>query len=426
MLITIYDCLILGLAIALLSARLDGRSRAADFFAMWGLAFVTDLVLFGAMEQYSMPGIAAVLTIYKKVIQKESLPVSLFLSTTAVICALACVLSCTSVFILFFPEVTGQAWYEILIGLLQFCAAAGLSFLLRGLRALTFQSAKTIRKVTAAQTAFLILYTAVLPCLAFLPNMEPHSFLVVYSVFSLFIMAMAVFYICFIHSAFQTERHYVRAENEIQIQKAELERMRQFWDKAVVNDHTLLGMYQSMGRYIYQNDLPGLRAYFTEYILPAVRGAAVDEIQNLEHIKSPLLRNIVDAKFRLARSLGIPILVEIIGEIAPDMREYDLFQVLNIYLDNAINACAGHKGRIAVIFSIRQAAVQILIKNTVASDADSLAAILPQTGNETLSQHGNGLEIADKILGQYGNVFKNLYLENGEFTVKLIIGEKEC
>lgn len=428
MLITTINCIVSVLAIAILSVSLDGRYQWRELFCVWGIAFVTDMLFFGTLESCSLPAIVISLTIYKILIHKEKPITALFINSSTIICAIACVLFCSSPFMLFFPAFVGTVMYDITIGILQLLAASVLAFSLRNFRIETFQAGKTMYKVTAAQVVFLVLYTLVMPLLLFIPGIEMKTFMLVYSIFSLFIIGIAVYFITFLHSAFKNEREYTRAADKLQAQKDEMERMKKFWNKAVVNDHTLMGLYQSMGRFIYNKDFDGLQDYFSEYILPTVHGTVSGKISNLQNVCSPLIQNLLDAKYRLAKSLDINMYVEIIGSIEPKIAEYDLFQVMNIYIDNAIHACSEQEAdnKVAVILSNQRNAVHILIKNMVADNL-SLAELLSrsQQANEVWAQHGNGMSIAEKVLGQYDNVIKQITLENGVFAVKIIIGENE-
>lgn len=192
--------------------------------------------------------------------------------------------------------------------------------------------------------------------------------------------------------------------------------------------HTQTIITKTIEMYLEQRNITALKTYYEKNICPISKKFAQSNIKlkNFDHIKDDGLKGLLLNKFIYAEEKGIEIKIELtepINRIFIDC--IDLYRIIGIFLDNAIEATMETKKQELMItmFYKKTEELYIIIKNTtlpITHNPDDLK-------NRDISTKGKyrglGLHIVSEILGRYENVeWKSTY-NNPYFTQKIILKE---
>ncbi len=195
---------------------------------------------------------------------------------------------------------------------------------------------------------------------------------------------------------------------------------------SLINDfrrlkHSYANIIYSLYGYIRENDLTGLKAYYSE-IIDSAKKMDSNLLLILQRIKVYAIFGLLWNKIDEAMGKGIEVGLTVINEVhEAGIKLSDLCEVLGNYLDNAIDAAAGAMvKKINISLADDGGYLTICIENTYEEDIDIRE--VQKKGHSTKgSGRGFGLEITNQILSRYANVLHNTLAEEGVFRQEIII-----
>jgi len=185
--------------------------------------------------------------------------------------------------------------------------------------------------------------------------------------------------------------------------------------------HSYANTIYSFYGYIQENDLQGLKDYYTE-VMDDTKRMDSNLLLSLQRIKVYAVFGLLWNKINEAESKGIEVGLQVMNEVHEvGMKLSDLCEILGNYLDNAIDAAAASENKkLNVSLSDDQGYLTISIENTFEGTVD--VNEIQKKGYSTKGNgRGFGLTITNQILSSYINVLHNVFAEEDIFTQELII-----
>ncbi|HPA54048.1 MAG TPA: GHKL domain-containing protein [Bacillota bacterium] len=173
--------------------------------------------------------------------------------------------------------------------------------------------------------------------------------------------------------------------------------------------------------YIQEDDLEGLKAYYTEVADEAKRMDS-NLLLALQRIKVYAVFGLLWNKINEAEGRGIEVGIRVTNEIREvGMKLTELCEVLGNYLDNAIDAAAASMDKkMNITLTDGGGYLTISIENTYEGDVD--VKEIQKKGYSTKgNERGFGLSITNHILSGYTNILHNTFAEDGIFKQELVI-----
>ena len=105
--------------------------------------------------------------------------------------------------------------------------------------------------------------------------------------------------------------------------------------------HDYVNILTTMSEYIREDDMPGLRQYFNENIVPMKDNLQMKSIKinGTENLKVRAIKGLVTTKILQAQEKNIPISIEVPELVEHiEMNTIDLSRIIGIITDNAIEA----------------------------------------------------------------------------------------
>ena len=195
---------------------------------------------------------------------------------------------------------------------------------------------------------------------------------------------------------------------------------------SLINDfrrlkHSYANTIYSFYGYIQENDLPGLKAYYSE-VMNDTKRMDSNLLLALQHIKVYAIFGLLWNKINEAESREIEVGIQVINEVHEvGMKLTDLCEVLGNYLDNAIDAAVASKiKKMNISLADDEGYLTISIENTFEGIVD--VKEIQKKGYSTKGNgRGFGLTITNQILSRYTNVLHNIFAEEGIFKQELVI-----
>jgi two-component system sensor histidine kinase AgrC len=195
---------------------------------------------------------------------------------------------------------------------------------------------------------------------------------------------------------------------------------------SLINDfrrlkHSYANTIYSFYGYIQENDLPGLKAYYSE-VMNDTKRMDSNLLLALQHIKVYAVFGLLWNKINEAENKGIQVGVQVINEVHEvGMKLTDLCEVLGNFLDNAIDAAVASKiKKMNISLADDEGYLTISIENTFEGIVD--VKEIQKKGYSTKGNgRGFGLTITNQILSRYTNVLHNIFAEEGIFKQELVI-----
>ncbi|HPX69406.1 MAG TPA: GHKL domain-containing protein [Bacillota bacterium] len=195
---------------------------------------------------------------------------------------------------------------------------------------------------------------------------------------------------------------------------------------SLINDfrrlkHSYSNTIYSFYGYIQENDMEGLKAYYTEVADEAKRMDS-NLLLALQRIKVYAVFGLLWNKINEAEGRGIEVGIRVTNEIREaGMKLTDLCEVLGNYLDNAIDAAAASKDKkMNITLTDGGGYLTISIENTYEGDVD--VKEIQKKGYSTKGNgRGFGLSVTNQVLSGYTNILHNTFAEGGLFKQELVI-----
>ena len=192
--------------------------------------------------------------------------------------------------------------------------------------------------------------------------------------------------------------------------------------------HDYVNILASLSGYIERNDMPGLREYFEENIMPTNErmNQGRYRLQKLSKLQNSAIKGLVSNKIIYAMNQGIDVFVDLMDEVKDiAINTIDLCRVLGIYMDNAIeaaNECDNKEIKFNVIKEDNS--VTFVIMNSFVNHGLSLSDMEKQNVSSKGEGRGLGLNNVKEILSRYNNVNKVTEIKDNYFIQTLIIDNK--
>ncbi|MHB1392937.1 MAG: sensor histidine kinase [Clostridia bacterium] len=195
---------------------------------------------------------------------------------------------------------------------------------------------------------------------------------------------------------------------------------------SLINDfrrlkHSYANTIYSFYGYIQENDLQGLKAYYSE-VMDDARKMDNNLLLALQQIKVYAIFGLLWNKINEAESKGIEMGVQVINEVhEAGIKLTDLCEVLGNYVDNAIDAAAvSDIKKMNIILTDTEGYLTISVENTYEGTVD--VDEIQKKGYSTKGDNrGYGLAITNQILSRYPNILHNTFVEEGIFKQELVI-----
>jgi two-component system sensor histidine kinase AgrC len=190
--------------------------------------------------------------------------------------------------------------------------------------------------------------------------------------------------------------------------------------------HDYKNILTSLYAYIEDNDLDGLKKYYSDRIESKFNIAAKNmfALEGLSKIKVAEVKSILAAKLMTAHSVGIETNFESKDDITNVYVDtVDLVRMLGIMFDNAIEELLFlHDGRLDVACYPEGDDVTFVISNTCRADIAELSVLKKRGFSTKGKDRGIGLSILSELAGKSDNVALQTIIVDNTFIQKLRIG----
>jgi len=183
--------------------------------------------------------------------------------------------------------------------------------------------------------------------------------------------------------------------------------------------HFFNALYRSLMEFIVENDMPGLKDYFEKHIVPVHKDfiKKADEYEQVKIIQVPILRTrIVELINAISQMPNVKLSLTIRSVVTyVKMEDIDLFTVINVWIENAIDEVAKQEdGHIRIEISQTEKKFIFDIMNSIVAGKST-----PKPNNTN-----KGLSIVDEILSRYPNATSDKSITYFHYMQKLEVHDK--
>lgn len=193
--------------------------------------------------------------------------------------------------------------------------------------------------------------------------------------------------------------------------------------------HDYVNILTTLSDYIREDDMPGLRKYFNENIVPMKDKLKTRSIKmnGIEKLKVREIKGLITTKIIQAQEKRIPISIEVPDEIDRiDMNTVELSRIIGIITDNAIEASENlEEPLINIAFIDNDESVTFIVMNKCSEDIPKIHELFEQGFSTKGDNRGLGLSTLKELTDSNENVLLETVIENGYFVQKVEINNKE-
>ncbi|WP_391039672.1 quorum-sensing sensor histidine kinase AgrC [Staphylococcus epidermidis] len=193
--------------------------------------------------------------------------------------------------------------------------------------------------------------------------------------------------------------------------------------------HDYVNILTTLSDYIREDDMPGLRKYFDEHIVPMKDKLKTRSIKmnGIEKLKVREIKGLITTKIIQAQEKRIPISIEVPDEIDRiDMNTVELSRIIGIIVDNAIEASENlEEPLINIAFIDNDESVTFIVMNKCSDDIPKIHKLFEQGFSTKGDNRGLGLSTLKELTDSNENVLLDTVIENGYFVQKVEINNKE-
>ena len=193
--------------------------------------------------------------------------------------------------------------------------------------------------------------------------------------------------------------------------------------------HDYVNILTTLSDYIREDDMPGLRKYFNENIVPMKDKLKTRSIKmnGIEKLKVREIKGLITTKIIQAQEKRIPISIEVPDEIDRiDMNTVELSRIIGIIVDNAIEASENlEEPLINIAFIDNDESVTFIVMNKCSDDIPKIHELFEQGFSTKGDNRGLGLSTLKELTDSNENVLLDTVIENGYFVQKVEINNKE-
>ncbi|WP_285491422.1 quorum-sensing sensor histidine kinase AgrC [Staphylococcus haemolyticus] len=189
--------------------------------------------------------------------------------------------------------------------------------------------------------------------------------------------------------------------------------------------HDYVNILTTMSEYIREDDMPGLRQYFNENIVPMKDNLQMKSIKinGTENLKVRAIKGLVTTKILQAQEKNIPISIEVPELVEHiEMNTIDLSRIIGIITDNAIEASETlEDALIRIAFINTDSSVMFIVMNKCKEDIPRIHELFQERFSTKGENRGLGLSTLKEITDSTENVLLDTTIENGYFIQKVEI-----
>ena len=193
--------------------------------------------------------------------------------------------------------------------------------------------------------------------------------------------------------------------------------------------HDYVNILTTLSDYIREDDMPGLRKYFNENIVPMKDKLKTRSIKmnGIEKLKVREIKGLITTKIIQAQEKRIPISIEVPDEIDRiSMNTVELSRIIGIIVDNAIEASENlEEPLINIAFIDNEESVTFIVMNKCSDDIPKIHELFEQGFSTKGDNRGLGLSTLKELTDSNENVLLDTVIENGYFVQKVEINNKE-
>lgn len=193
--------------------------------------------------------------------------------------------------------------------------------------------------------------------------------------------------------------------------------------------HDYVNILTTLSDYIREDDMPGLRKYFDEHIVPMKDKLKTRSIKmnGIEKLKVREIKGLITTKIIQAQEKRIPSSIEFPDEIDRiDMNTVELSRIIGIITDNAIEASENlEEPLINIAFIDNDESVTFIVMNKCSEDIPKIHELFEQGFSTKGDNRGLGLSTLKELTDSNENVLLETVIENGYFVQKVEINNKE-
>lgn len=189
--------------------------------------------------------------------------------------------------------------------------------------------------------------------------------------------------------------------------------------------HDYVNILTTMSEYIREDDMPRLRQYFNENIVPMKDNLQMKSIKinGTENLKVRAIKGLVTTKILQAQEKNIPISIEVPELVEHiEMNTIDLSRIIGIITDNAIEASETlEDALIRIAFINTDSSVMFIVMNKCKEDMPRIHELFQERFSTKGENRGLGLSTLKEITDSTENVLLDTTIENGYFIQKVEI-----
>ncbi|MDU6556021.1 MAG: GHKL domain-containing protein [Staphylococcus epidermidis] len=193
--------------------------------------------------------------------------------------------------------------------------------------------------------------------------------------------------------------------------------------------HDYVNILTTLSDYIREDNMPGLRKYFDEHIVPMKDKLKTRSIKmnGIEKLKVREIKGLITTKIIQAQEKRIPISIEVPDEIDRiSMNTVELSRIIGIIVDNAIEASENlEEPLINIAFIDNDESVTFIVMNKCSDDIPKIHELFEQGFSTKGDNRGLGLSTLKELTDSNENVLLDTVIENGYFVQKVEINNKE-
>ncbi|MDU3083265.1 MAG: GHKL domain-containing protein, partial [Staphylococcus epidermidis] len=186
--------------------------------------------------------------------------------------------------------------------------------------------------------------------------------------------------------------------------------------------HDYVNILTTLSDYIREDNMPGLRKYFDEHIVPMKDKLKTRSIKmnGIEKLKVREIKGLITTKIIQAQEKRIPISIEVPDEIDRiSMNTVELSRIIGIIVDNAIEASENlEEPLINIAFIDNDESVTFIVMNKCSDDIPKIHELFEQGFSTKGDNRGLGLSTLKELTDSNENVVLDTVIENCYFVQK--------
>ncbi len=260
-------------------------------------------------------------------------------------------------------------------------------------------------------------------------NLQENNSLKFYAIIFVSVMVFLSLVILLLSAFALREMKYKRKLQEIEAYYEYTLRIESINNEMRKFRHDYVNILTTLSDYIREDDMPGLRKYFDEHIVPMKDKLKTRSIKmnGIEKLKVREIKGLITTKIIQAQEKRIPISIEVPDEIDRiDMNTVELSRIIGIITDNAIEASENlEEPLINIAFIDNDESVTFIVMNKCSEDIPKIHELFEQGFSTKGDNRGLGLSTLKELTDSNENVLLETVIENGYFVQKVEINNKE-